>query len=105
MKQVNNMIAMLLKGSTTDSRGGGVLESLANEMKKRDLCTPTYLVASCTLHAIQIVLENPVKKSLGEGALGARTMIQMFHSMYDLQESMEFSELGLVMEEAQQFVK
>jgi hypothetical protein len=46
-----------------------VLESLANEIKKRDLCTPTYLVASCTLHAIQIALENPVKKSLGEGGL------------------------------------
>jgi hypothetical protein len=70
-----------------------VLESLTKELKKRDLRTPIYLVASCTLHAIQIALANPVKKTLGEGALvGARTMMQILHSAYDLQESMEYSE-------------
>jgi hypothetical protein len=69
MKTLNDTIALILKGRTTDSGGGGaVLESLtkAKELKKRDLCTPTYslLVASCsccTLHAIQIALANPVK--------------------------------------------
>jgi hypothetical protein len=50
----NDMIALLLKGKRTDSEGGGVLELLAKQLKKRELCTPTHLVASCTLHAIQI---------------------------------------------------
>jgi hypothetical protein len=106
MKKLNNTLALLiLTGQTTDSGGGGVLESLMEELKKRDLCTPTYLVASCTLHAIQIALANPVKKTLGEGALGARAMMQMLHSAYDLQESMEFGEFKLIMIEASQWVQ
>ncbi len=40
-----------------------------------------------------------------EGSLGARTMMQMLHSAYDLQESMEYSEFQLVMEEAKQWVE
>jgi hypothetical protein len=47
MMKLNGTIALLLKGQTTDSGGGGVLESLAEQLKKRDICTPTYLVASC----------------------------------------------------------
>jgi hypothetical protein len=42
---------------------------------------------------------------MGEGSLGARTMMQMLHSAYDLQESMEFSEFRLVMDEAKQWVE
>jgi hypothetical protein len=106
MKKVNkSTITLPLKGQTTDSGGGGVLESLGNQLKKRDLCSPTYLVASCTLHAIQIALANPVKKVMGEGSLGARTIMQMLHSAYDLQELMEYSEFRLVMEEAKQWVE
>jgi hypothetical protein len=95
MKKVNNALTLLLKGQRTDSGGGGVLESLGNQLKKRDLCSPTYLVASCTLHDIQIALVNLVKKAMGEGSLGARTMVQMLHSASDLQEWMEYNELGL----------
>jgi hypothetical protein len=94
-----------LKGQTTDSGGGEVLELLGNQLKKRHLWSPTYLVVSCTLHAIQIALANPVKNAMGEGSLGARTMIQMLHSDYDLQELMEYSEFQLVMKEAKQRVE
>jgi hypothetical protein len=82
-----------------------VSESLMSEQNKRNLCTPTYLVASCALHAIQIALANPVKKTLGEGKLGGRTMMQMLHSAYDLQECMEFGEFKLVMQEAALWVQ
>jgi hypothetical protein len=60
---------------------------LRNQLKKRNLrCNQTYLVASCTLHAIQIALANLVKKAMGKGSIvGARTMMQMLHSTYDLQ--------------------
>jgi hypothetical protein len=105
MKKVHNTIALLLKGQTTDSGGGCVLESLGKQLQKRGLCNATYLVASCTLHAIQIALANPVKKAKGEGSMGARTMMQMLHSTYNLQESMEFSEFRLVMDEAKQWVE
>ena len=106
IKKLNNTIDLLiLTGQTTDSGGGGVLESLMEELKKRNLCTPTYLVASCTLHAIQIALANPVKKTFGEGKLGGRTMMQMLHSAYDLQECMEFGEFKLIMLEAASWVQ
>ena len=67
--------------------------------------TACYSNSSCTLHAIQIALANPVKKAMGKGSLGARTMMQMLHSAYDLLESMEYSEFRLVMEEAKQWVE
>jgi hypothetical protein len=57
------------------------------------------------LHAIQIALANPVKKTLGEGKLGGRTMMQMLHSAYDLQECMEFGEFKLAMPEAALWVQ
>jgi hypothetical protein len=105
MKKVDNTIALLLKGQTIESGGGGVLVLPGKQLQKRGLCNATYLVASCTLHAIQIALANPVKKAMGEGSLGARTMMQMLHYAYDLKESMEFSEFGLVMDEAKQWVE
>jgi hypothetical protein len=58
-----------------------------------------------TAHAVQIALVNPVKKAIGEGSLKARAMMQMLHSAYELQESMEYSEFRLVMEEAKQWVE
>jgi hypothetical protein len=74
-----------------------VLQLLRKQLQKRGLCNETHLVASCMLHAIQIASANPVKKAMGEGSLGAHTMMQMLHSAYHLQESMEFSESRLVM--------
>jgi hypothetical protein len=106
LEKPKDMLPMLLAGQTTDSSGGGgVSESLAKELKKRNPCTPTHLVASCTPHAVQIALAKPVKQTLGEGALGVRTTTQMLHSAYDLQELMKFSEFGIKMEESQQWVE
>jgi hypothetical protein len=82
-----------------------VLELLGKQLQKRGLCNVTYVVASCTLHAIQIALANPIKKAMDKGSLGACTMMQMLHCAYDLQESMEFSEVRLVMDEAKQWVE
>jgi hypothetical protein len=105
MKKVHNTIALLLKRQTTDSGGGCMLESLRKQLQKRGVCNVAYLVASCMLHAIQIALANSVKKAMDEGSLGAYTMMQMPHSAYDLQESMEFSVFRLVMDEAKQWVE
>jgi hypothetical protein len=92
MKKVNKTtITLPLKGEKTDSGGGGVLELLGNQLTKKDLCSPTYLVALCTLHAIQIALANLFKKAVDKGSLGARIIMQMLHSAYDLQELMEYS--------------
>jgi hypothetical protein len=96
MKKLNHAIALLiLTGQTTDSGGGGVSESLMSELNKRNLCR----------HAIQIALANPAKKTLGEGKLGGRTMMQMLHSACDLQECVEFGEFKLAMQEAALWVQ
>ena len=70
-----------LAGQSTDSGGGGVLEGLATELKKRDLCEDVYHVANCTLHAIQLTLSNPVKIALMEGGLEKRSIMQLLHSI------------------------
>jgi hypothetical protein len=83
--------AIKLSGQLTDSGGGGVLEDFASELKKRNLCHDIYHVANCTLHAIQLALSNPVKAAFQDGGLGSRNMMQMLHSIYDLQQSMELA--------------
>jgi hypothetical protein len=107
LKKVNGILeALLLSGTTTDSGGGGVLEKLAEELNLRDLCKEgnVFQIANCTLHAIQLALSNPVKIAFLEGSLGSRSMMQALHSVYDLQQSMEYDHFKSYMKTAQQWV-
>jgi len=83
---------LLLAGQATDSGGGGVLEGLANELSKLNLCAADCVIAACSIHALQLQLANAAKQVLGEGGLGKRNAMQMLHSLYDLQESMDVEE-------------
>jgi hypothetical protein len=94
---LNHAIALLLTGQTTDSGGGGASELLMEESKRRNPCTPTHLVASCTLHA--------AKKTLGEGKLERQNMMKMLHSACNLQECVEFGEFKSTMLEAALWVQ
>ena len=111
MKKVKAIVEVLLRGQTTDSGGGGVLENLAVELQKRDLTDDFYYVANCTLHAIQLALSNPVKTVFGEGGLDPttkepkRNMPQMLHSVYDLQQAMEYSVFKMNYKEAIDWVE
>ena len=51
---------VVLRGHTTDSGGGGVLETLAKELSALSLCTSSdeYYVASCGIHCLQLQLSN-----------------------------------------------
>ena len=87
-----------LAGITTDSGGGGTLESLAAELKKLDLCTPDFLVLSCSLHNLQTCLRNAVVEHLDEGGKTEkgefkRNVMQLLHGMYNVQTYLEGSEL------------
>ena len=110
LKKLKSTMAVLLRGQTTDSGGGGVLEDLAKELKLRGVCHQTYFVANCTLHAIQLALSNPVKVVFGEGGLDPttkepkRNMPQMLHSVYDLQQSMEYAIFKMNYQEAMNWV-
>jgi hypothetical protein len=73
-----------LSGQTTDSGGGGVLDGLAAALASRTLCVPNYLVASCSLHNLQLTITKPIKDTMGEGGLEKRNIMQLLHSLYDL---------------------
>ena len=94
-----------LQGSTTDSGGGGVLESLASALQSRGICEDNYKVASCSIHAFQLTLSVPTQKVLGAGGLGVKNVMQLAHAVYDLQESLDFEEYIEVVLEARSFVK
>lgn len=79
-------------GCTTDSGGGGTGNSLHECMENQGLCQPrdTYLIGFCTLHTLQLTLGNGLHETIGKGGLGRRNAMQLLHSVYDLQEVMEF---------------
>ena len=91
LKKFQNQ-TVVLRGQTTDSGGGGVLESLASALKDLNLTEEEYSVANCTLHALQMAFANPVKEIFGEGGLDRRNVMQLIHSCYDLQSCFEKTE-------------
>jgi hypothetical protein len=93
-----------LSGQTTDSGGGGVLDGLAAALSTRGLCNPGYLVASCSLHNLQLTIAKPIKETMGEGGLDKRNVLQLLHSVYDLQDSLSHDVWKLIIKEAQEFL-
>ena len=104
-KSLQKVGGVKLQGSTTDSGGGGVLDSLAAALNDRNLCNENYKVAGCTIHTFQLTLKNPIEKVLGDGGLGTRNMMQLIHAVYDMQESLEFQEYLEVMTESVAFTR
>ena len=78
-----------LQGQTTDSGGGGVLDGLAHELHMQHVTRPNYLIASCSLHNLQLAVANPIKMIMGDGGLDKKNVMQLIHSVYDLQKSMD----------------
>ncbi len=91
-KLIGNREDFHYSGCTTDSGGGGTGDSMYQCMRNLGLCAPKeeYLVGYCTLHTLQLTLSNALKKTIGEGGLGNKNAVQLLHSVYDLQESMEW---------------
>ena len=85
-----------LSGQTTDSGGGGTLNSLRDEMVALNITKEDYLVANCTLHSQQILLKGPTEDVFGDGGLGKRNVMQLLHSAYDLQQCFEFQEFKIL---------
>ena len=76
----------LLSGQCTDAGGGGVGQSLFAELKivNRVNLDDTYLAPTCSLHALQLTLANPIIKCIGGTGLGMQTAPQLLHSLYNL---------------------
>jgi hypothetical protein len=82
-----------------------VLDSLHRSLQERQLTRPFYLVASCGLHNLQLSIANPIKTTMGDGGLDKRTVMQLLHSVYDLQESVDHELLKMHVTEALQFLQ
>jgi len=82
-----------LCGQCADSGGGGVLDSLADEMRALGLLwLHNCLVANCTIHALQLQLRNAVMATFGSGGLDKVNETQLIHSVHALQESLDLDE-------------
>jgi hypothetical protein len=74
-------------GQTTDSGGGGVLQSLRINLEAHHLVDPDYyLVAPCCLHGLQKPFDVSMIATFGEGGLDKRNVLQLVHTCYDMQE-------------------
>jgi len=71
LKENDNDNNHLLFGQATDSGGRGTLENFHDELDKCGLCCSRdeHLVATCTMHALQMQLKNAVEAACGHGAL------------------------------------
>ena len=91
LKIQDDVATHLLHGQGTDSGGGGVLEDLADKLQDLgNICVPpcSYLVANCTIHALQLQISNAIKITFGDGGLEKVNAMQLLHSVYRLQESL-----------------
>ena len=70
---------IVLKGQTTDSGGGGVLDKLADELEVLGLTVEKdlYYVGACAIHCLQLQLSGPTNALIGEGGVDKRNAIQM----------------------------
>jgi hypothetical protein len=102
----DNILAMLL-GQATDSGGGGTGNSFYLELSKLGLssCVESYLKSYCTLHCIQLTLQNPINRVLGQGGMGKdgkykTNAMQALHSLHNLQKYHERTEWPIIWKKA-----
>ena len=91
LKSQDDIATHLLHGQGTDSGGGGVLDDLADKLYDiGNICVQScnYLVANCTIHALQLQISNAIKITFGDGGLKKVNAMQLLHSVYRLQESL-----------------
>lgn len=63
-----------LAGQASNSRGGGALEPLAEELCKLGLAAPVgCLVTSCMLHALSLTFRKPVEAAFGASKAGGES--------------------------------
>jgi hypothetical protein len=71
-------------GFTTDSGGGGTIESVATPLKEKAFLSPHALIGSCTLHNLSLVIVVPARMSLlgPKGGVASRTFLQCIYAGY-----------------------
>ena len=67
-----------LNGQSTDGGGGVTRLGLARELNTLDRIAALlhYLCSTCTLHAINRIMQTPCEKFFGDGGLSRRNLVQ-----------------------------
>ena len=85
---------MLFSGHGTDAGGGGTREDLLQKLiavnRVRNLIL--YIWTTCALHGLNLCLSSPTTRTMGEGGLLKRTVLQLLHSAYNLSQQYHYSE-------------
>jgi hypothetical protein len=81
--------------STTDSGGAVTREDLAKLFIANNLVEENVLAGTCAIHNTQIHLSNVITSLLGLGEIGKNNLMQMLHSVYQLQSAMNPKEWWL----------
>jgi hypothetical protein len=81
-----------LVGQGSDAGGGGVGRRLFECLKKKGRTEEHYLIATCLLHGWQCVLGNAIEACSGSGGLLKRDVLQMIHTVYQIQGEYEIEE-------------
>jgi len=105
LKLEDNANAHLLSGQNTDNGGGGTIKNLYKHLQPLNICVPEedYLIGNCTIHSLQIQLNNAIKNTFGEGGLDKVNAMQMIHSVCRLQESVDKDEWRHILGKSCQF--
>ena len=80
-----------MDGLCTDAGGGGTREGLARELASIGRTCPleTFFVTTCSLHAMNRMMQSPCKKYFGDGGVGNRNLMQLLHACFALQKEHE----------------
>jgi hypothetical protein len=82
-----------LTGQGSDAGGGGVGKRLYVSLKTKDRTKEYYLIATCSLHGWQRVLGNAIDAGSGGGGMFKRDVLQMLHTVYQIQGEYEIDKL------------
>jgi len=89
-----SIVKVKMTGLCTDAGGGGTRDGLATEMNKleRTINLDQFLVVTCCLHAMNLMMCSPCEKCFGSGGVASRNTIQMLYTCYALQKEFEAEE-------------
>jgi hypothetical protein len=87
-----------LAGHSSDAGGRGTRNSLYLCLKGKYQAEQNYLIATCSIHAWQRVLGNAIKGCSGPGGMYMRVLLQMIHTVFQLQGKFEVKEFKAIWE-------
>ena len=79
----------ILLVNTEDSGGGGVIESLAIELKNIGCISFFCSIVNCFLHVQYKSLQKSVEQVYGAGDIGEVFFIQLFHTFWSTKEALD----------------